>query len=284
MSGLLAVEFDWSVVWRFLANPVIREGAWRTIQVAIAAQLLGVMLGSVFALMGISRNRMARACTGFYVWFFRGTPALLQLYILYFGLPQLFGNQTLTNELTAFRAAIIAFGINEGAYMTEIVRAGVLSVEAGQMDAAKSLGMTQFQAMRHVVLPQAMRVVVPPTGNEFIAMLKNTSLASAIGLVELLQASRLIYSVNFNIMELLVVAAIWYLVFTTMFSLVQAEVERLLAAGERERRLMAWPPLAYTETPCPSQWCNASTSTSASGGWKCCEASALLSNAEKWWC
>ena len=103
------------------------------------------------------------------------------------------------------------------------------------MDAAKSLGMTQLQAMRHVVLPQALRVVVPPTGNEFIAMLKNSSLASAIGLVELLLAARLIYTTNFDIMELLVVAAIWYLAFTTIFSLGQAELERVLAVGERER-------------------------------------------------
>src|SRR3970040_919911 len=103
------------------------------------------------------------------------------------------------------------------------------------MDAAKSLGMTQLQAMRHVVLPQALRVVVPPTGNEFIAMLKNSSLASAIGLVELLLAARLIYTTNFDIMELLVVAAIWYLAFTTIFSLGQAELERVLAVGQRER-------------------------------------------------
>jgi polar amino acid transport system permease protein len=222
-------------VGRFLWNPLIREGAWRTIQVAVLAQVLGVLLGGLFALMGMSRNPAAKGLSGFYVWFFRGTPALLQLYILYFGVPQLFDNQTLTNELTAFRAAIIAFGVNEGAYMTEIVRSGILSVEAGQMDAAKSLGMTQLQAMRHVVLPQALRVVVPPTGNEFIAMLKNSSLASAIGLVELLLAARLIYTTNFDIMELLVVAAIWYLAFTTIFSLGQAELERVLAVGERER-------------------------------------------------
>jgi polar amino acid transport system permease protein len=173
--------------------------------------------------------------SGFYVWFFRGTPVLLQLYILYFGVPQLFDNQTLTTELTAFRAAVLAFGVNEGAYMSEIVRAGILSVEAGQMDAAKSLGMTNLQAMRHVVLPQALRVVIPPTGNEFIAMLKNTSLASAISLVELLQGSTLIYSTNFKFMELLVVAAIWYLAMTSVFSLLQAELERLLSVGERER-------------------------------------------------
>lgn len=216
-------------------SPLIREGAWRTLQVAVLAQLLGVLLGGLVALMGISRNRLPRFVAGFYVWFFRGTPALLQLFILYFGIPQIIGNQAFTNEMTAFRAAILAFGINEGAYMAEIVRAGILSVEGGQMDAAKSLGMTPLQAMRHVVLPQALRVAVPPTGNEFIAMLKNSSLASAIGLVELLHASQLIYAVNFQFMELLVVAAIWYLAFTTVFSLAQAEIERMLAVGVRER-------------------------------------------------
>ena len=231
----LAIDFDVDVVWRFLFNPLIREGAWRTIQVAVLAQLAGVFLGLVFALMRVSRNPLINGVSGFYVWFFRGTPVLLQLYILYFGIPQLFDNQTLTTELTAFRAAVIAFAVNEGAYMTEIVRAGILSVESGQMDAAKSVGMTQFQAMRHVVLPQAFRVVVPPTGNEFIAMLKNTSLASAISLVELLQGSALIYSTNFKFMELLVVAAIWYLAMTSVFSLLQAELERALSVGERER-------------------------------------------------
>ena len=235
MMPSLAVEFDWDVVGWYLFNPLIREGAWTTIQVALIAQLLGVLLGFVFALMRISRNPVANGLAGFYVWFFRGTPVLLQLFILYFGLPQLFNSQTFTQELTAFRAAVLAFGVNEGAYMTEIVRAGILSVEAGQMDAGKSLGMTQLQAMRHVVLPQALRVVIPPTGNEFIAMLKNTSLASAISLVELLYASNLIYSSNFKFMELLVVAAIWYLTMTTVFSLGQAELERILSVGERER-------------------------------------------------
>ena len=232
---MLALDFDVDVVWRFLFNEQIRRGAWVTIQVAVLAQVIGIMLGVGFAVMRNARNPFARGIANLYVWLFRGTPALLQLFILYFGVPTLFDNQTLTNELTKFRAAIIAFGINEGAYMTEIVRAGILSVERGQTDAAKSLGMTTMQTMRHVVLPQALRVAVPPTGNEFIAMLKNSSLASAIGLFELLYAAQNIYSVNFKFMELLVVAAIWYLAFTTVFSLAQAEIERVLAVGERER-------------------------------------------------
>lgn len=232
----LAIDFKPGVVWDYLFDDVIIKGAWVTVQVAVLAQLIGVILGVGFALMAVSRNRALRVATGFYVWFFRGTPVLLQLLILYIGLPQVVNNQTFTNELTAFRAAIIAFGINEGAYMTEIMRAGILSVESGQMDAAKSLGMRQMQAMRRIVLPQAMRVVVPPTGNEFIAMLKNSSLAFAIGLVELTGAARLIYSVNFRFMELLVVAAIWYLAFTTVFSVLQGEIERRLSFGDREAR------------------------------------------------
>jgi len=231
----LALDFEFDVVWRFLFNTEIRQGAWITLQIAVIAQIVGIVLGVAFALLQVSRNRGARFFAGFYVWFFRGTPVLLQLFILYFGVPQLFDNQTLTNEITAFRAAIIALGVNEGAYMTEIVRAGILAVDRGQMDAAKSLGMTQMQAMRRVVLPQALRVAVPPTGNEFIAMLKNSSLASTISLVELLGASRLIYSSNLKFMELLVVAAIWYLAFTTVFTILQAELERALAIGDRER-------------------------------------------------
>jgi len=232
----LAIDFDFGVVREYMFNDVILEGVWITLQVAVIAQIIGVILGVLFALMRVSGSRVLGLFAGIYVWLFRGTPALLQLLILYFGIPQLFDNQTITTELTAFRAAIIAFGINEGAYMTEIMRAGILSVESGQMDAAKSVGMTQMQAMRRIVLPQAMRVVVPPTGNEFIALLKNSSVAFTIGLVELTGAANLIYSVNFKIMELLVVAGIWYLVIVTVFSLVQVEIERALSIGDRDRQ------------------------------------------------
>jgi polar amino acid transport system permease protein len=232
---MLAVDFEFDVVREFLFNDLIIKAAWVTIQVAVLAQLVGISLGILFAFMRVSKSRLANTAAGFYVWFFRGTPVLLQLYILYFGLPQLIDNPTFTSELTAFRAAIIAFGVNEGAYMTEIIRAGILSVESGQSDAAQSLGMTRFQALRRIILPQALRVAMPPTGNEFIAMLKNTSLASAISLVELLHQTQLIYATNFKFMELLVVAAIWYLAMTTIFSLFQAELERWLAVGERDR-------------------------------------------------
>ena len=231
----LAFEFDFGVFWKFLFDDQVIKGVWITLQIAVLAQLIGIVLGVIFALMRTARNPVLGVIGGAYVWFFRGTPALLQLLILYFGLPQFVDNQDFTRELTAFRAAVIAFGINEGAYMTEIMRAGILSVEHGQMDAAKSVGMTQLKAMRHIILPQALRVVIPPTGNEFIALLKNSSVAFTIGLVELLGAANLIYSVNFKYMELLMVAGVWYLAIVTVFSILQAELERYLAPGERNR-------------------------------------------------
>jgi polar amino acid transport system permease protein len=232
---LPSLDFDPHIVWRFLFNSVILEGAQRTLIVAIAAQALGVFLGVVSALMRMSKNPLLNGPANLYVWFFRGTPLLIQLLFWYNGVPQLFNNPDITRELTSFRVAIFGLAVNEGAYMTEIVRAGIESVEGGQMDAGKSLGMTYAMAMRRIILPQAFRVVLPPTGNEFIAMLKNSSLAFAIGLVELSNAARSIYSVNYNVMELLAVASIWYLAMTTVFSLIQAELESRLAVGQRER-------------------------------------------------
>jgi polar amino acid transport system permease protein len=232
---LPSLDFEPDVVWRFLFSSVILEGARTTIIVAVLAQALGVSLGIASALMRMSKNPLLNVPANLYVWFFRGTPLLVQLLFWYNGVPELFDNPDLTHQLTSFRVAIFALGVNEGAYMTEIVRAGIESVEAGQMDAAKSLGMTSGKAMRRVILPQALRVILPPTGNEFIAMLKNSSLCFAIALVELANAARFIYSDNYKVMELLVVASIWYLVMTTVFSLIQAELEARLAAGVRDR-------------------------------------------------
>ena len=229
-----SLDYDPRVVWDYLFSPIILEGAQRTIVVALAAQVLGVFLGVVSALMRMSKNPLLNVPANFYVWFFRGTPLLIQLLFWYIGVPQLFDNPELTRQLTSFRVAIFALGVNEGAYMTEIVRAGIESVEAGQMDAAKSVGMTYAMSMRRIILPQALRVVIPPTGNEFIAMLKNSSLAYAIGLMELLTASRAIYVRNLKIMELLTVASIWYLGMTTVFNVMQAELESRMAVGVRQ--------------------------------------------------
>jgi polar amino acid transport system permease protein len=160
---------------------------------------------------------------------------ILQLLLVYFGLRQLIDEDIFRDNWTRWRAAVITFGLNEAAYMAEIARGGIQSVESGQMDAAKSLGMTNFQALRRIILPQALRVIVPPTGNEFIAMLKNTSVAFAIGVVELLNAAKIQAARNFKPMELYTVAAFWYLVLVSIFSLLQAELERALTVSERER-------------------------------------------------
>jgi len=235
MSVALAVEFDLGTVWDFLFDPIILRALRETLIIAALAMVVGIVLGILLGVMRVSRNPFAAAFSGLYVWFWRATPVLLQLLMMYFGLRQMITDDLFREHWTRFRAAVITFGLNEAAYMAEIARAGIKSVESGQMDAAKSLGMTNLQAMRRVILPQAVRVMVPPTGNEFIAMLKNTSVAFAIGVVELLNAAKIQAAANFKVMELYTVAAFWYLVVVTGFSLVQAEVERWLAAGEREQ-------------------------------------------------
>ncbi len=232
---MLAVRFDVDTVADFLFDPIILRALRETLYIALLAMLLGIVLGIVLAVMRVSRNPLAAGLAGVYVWFWRATPVVLQLLLMYFGLRQLVEEDFFRDSWTRWRAAVITFGLNEAAYMAEIVRAGILAVEAGQMDAAKSLGMTNLQAMRRVILPQALRVIVPPTGNELVAMLKNTSVAFAIGVVELLNAAKIQAIRSFKVMELYTVAAFWYLVVVSAFSLLQAELEARLAIVERER-------------------------------------------------
>ena len=231
----MAIRFDVDTVGDFLFNPIILRAMRQTLYIALLAMVLGIGLGVVLAVMRVSHNPIASGLAGIYVWFWRATPVILQLLILWFGLRQLIEEDLFRDNWTRFRAAVITFGLNEAAYMAEIVRSGIQSVEAGQMDAAKSLGMTNLQALRRIILPQAFRVMIPPTGNEFIAMLKNTSVAFAIGVVELLNAARIQAAANFRPMELYTVAAFWYLVLVSIFSLGQAELERAMAISERER-------------------------------------------------
>ena len=235
MGADLAVRFDFGTVADFLFDPIILRALRQTLIIASLAMLLGVVLGLVLGVMRVSHNVLISTPAGLYAWFWRATPVVLQLLLMYFGLRQLIDEDIFRDNWTRFRVAVITFGLNEAAYMAEIVRAGIRSVEGGQMDAARSLGMTNLQALRRIILPQAFRVMVPPTGNEFIAMLKNTSVAFAIGVVELLNAAKIQSARNFKVMELYTVAAFWYLVVVTGFSILQAELERRLAAGERDR-------------------------------------------------
>jgi polar amino acid transport system permease protein len=210
-----------------------------TVTMAVIAQAVGVLLGLVSALAGRARNPAIRGVAAVYVWFFRGTPVLVQIMLLYFGLPALLGFDPFPKQYGfipqlfggAFVAATLALGVNEGAYMSEIIRAGILSVDTGQAEAAKSLGMTPRKTMSRIVLPQALRVIIPPLGNEFNNMIKTTSLASVIAVVELLHLSETRYGATLKPFEPLLGICVWYLLFTTLWAIVQGRIERKLGAG-----------------------------------------------------
>jgi polar amino acid transport system permease protein len=257
---LLAINFEFDVFWQYLRDEDIARGALRTLWISVLAQVLGTGLGVLAAVARHLRIPVASQIASVYIWFLRGTPLLVQLIFWFSAFPQLvsddfsilfFDVQKEWFLLSPFQAALIGLAINEGAYMAEIVRAGIESIERGQMDAAKSLGMTNLQAMRLVILPQAARVAIPPTGNEFIAMLKNSSLANVIAYPELLYASQRVYTRNFQILELLAVASVWYLALTTVFSFLQAELESRLRPEEERRGLLA---IVQRAMAPPDQW------------------------------
>ncbi len=230
--------FNWSAVADSLFQSFLLHGVIITIILSVVAQFAGTVIGLLLYFLRRSRLRVFRGLAGIYIWFFRGTPLLVQVLIIYFMMPYLriarplrsvdiFGPLGFQNIfLDAFLAGLIAFSLNEGAYMAEIMRAGIDSIDVGQMEAAKSLGMTYMQGMRRIVLPQAMRVIIPPLGNEFNNMLKSTSLAYVIGLNELLGAARQIGDPRFLTLELLITASIWYLALTTVWGFIQSNIER----------------------------------------------------------
>jgi polar amino acid transport system permease protein len=238
-------RFEWSVVGSYLFDERILEGLRVTLELTVIAMAIGIVLGMIIAIMRLSPNPLLSGGSWFYVWFFRGTPVLVQLLFWYniaalypkisFGVPfgPSFVNADANTLITPFTAAILGLGLNEGAYMAEIVRAGIISVDPGQADAAHSLGMTRLQTMRRIVLPQAMRVIIPPTGNETISMLKTSSLASVIAVGELLYAAQNIYAVNFKTIPLLIVASIWYIVCTSVLYVGQYYLERYYGRGSR---------------------------------------------------
>ena len=237
-----AIKFD--LVRRYQFQQQILIGLRNTITLSILAQAMGIALGVLFAVMRLARNPVLGAVSAFYIWFFRGTPVLVQL-IFWFNVSLVFRNLTvalpfthltlftepMNQFMTPFMAALLGLGLNEGAYMAEIVRAGILSVEEGQTEAALALGMRSGQTLRHIVLPQAMRVIIPPTGNEFISMLKTSSLASVISYEELLRKAGNIYATNLQPLELLITASLWYLLMTTIASIGQYYIERRYARG-----------------------------------------------------
>lgn len=217
-------------------DTLLWQALWTTVYVSVIAQVAGTVLGIVTAIGALSRYAPLRLIAGIYVWIFRGTPLLVQIAFWYFGV------QAIPRVLElgpfvipgAVIAGTIALAVNEGAYMSEIVRAGILSVDEGQTEAALVVGLTESQAMRSIVLPQAARLIIPGLGNEFNNMLKNSSLISTIGVTELFRSGQNEYARSFNHTEVLLGIALWYLLLTTVWQLVQVQIERRL--GRHERR------------------------------------------------
>ncbi|MCP3821752.1 amino acid ABC transporter permease [Streptomyces sp. A3M-1-3] len=228
----------WGTVGDKLFDPEVLKGLWRTVLISVLSMLLGLVLGVLFAVMRLSKNPVTGGVAWLYIWFFRGTPVYVQL-LMWFSLSLIFPvidlgpiyKENTVELMTPFVVALLGLGLNEGAYMAEIVRAGIQSVDEGQTEASHALGMTSTQTMRRVVLPQAMRVIIPPTGNEFINLLKTSSLVSAVQYVDLLRATSNIGTTAGAIMEMYFVASIWYLALTSVFSVGQYYLERRYARG-----------------------------------------------------
>jgi polar amino acid transport system permease protein len=237
VAMFMAADFD--VEWMLDQFWFIARGLPWTIIICGLAILLAVVLALLGALGRLSHGAVAQGVSGFYTSFFRGTPLIVQMFLIFLALPQLAPpnlpglRDSLT--LTALQAGVIALGLNYGAYMTEIFRAGIQSVGHGQVEAAEALGMTYRQRMRRIVLPQAVRVIIPPTGNEFIAMMKDSALISLLGSVvaqmEIFRRAQLVGRADFRPLEAFVVAAALYWVLTTVFQFFQSKLERRLSAG-----------------------------------------------------
>lgn len=240
-------RFGWPVVAEFFFSDQILEGLWRTLWLTALAMLIGVVLGTALAVARMSSNPVLSQTAGAYIWFFRGTPLLIQLVFWYnlaalyprlsLGIP--FGPEFVTADTNAlvsvYVAAVLGLGLNEAAYMSEIIRSALLSVDYGQTEAAHALGMTGMLTFRRVVFPQAIKILLPPTANQTIGMLKYTSLVSVLALPELLYSAQLIYSQNFQTIPLLIVVALWYLVVTTVLTYFQFLLEKKYGRGDTRR-------------------------------------------------
>ncbi|MBU9477047.1 amino acid ABC transporter permease [Burkholderia multivorans] len=235
--------FEWHVVAHWFSRQSIINGLIVTLGLTVVSMCLGVVLGLGFAIARLSENKLARWLSGLFIWFFRGTPLLVQL-IFWYNLSTLIPQVAIavpfgptfgpwnTNELvTPLTAAIAGLALNEAAYMAEIIRAGLISVDPRQRETAMAFGMTRWRAMRRIVIPQAMRAIVPPTGNQLISMIKATSLVSVIAMGDLLYSVQTVYNRTFEVIPLLIVAVLWYLLVTSVLNVGQSAIERYYARG-----------------------------------------------------
>jgi polar amino acid transport system permease protein len=241
-------SFDYGAVSHYLFDPGILRGVRNTILLTLLAEVIGLVLGLGLALFRLSGNPILSTLSWIYIWFFRGVPVLVQL-IFWFNLGLVFSEISIgipftdihlfsspTNQvITAFSAALLGLGLNEAAYLGELIRGGILAVPKGQYEAAESLGLTRGKTMRRIVLPQTLRVIVPGLSNQLIIMLKITALVSVITYGDLLSSAQHIYSTNLKTLELLVVASIWYVVLTSALTVGQYYLERHLARSSGQR-------------------------------------------------
>jgi polar amino acid transport system permease protein len=236
--------FGWDVVARYFFDTRILGGLLTTLQLTFIAMVIGFVVGLIIAVMRMSDNWLLAGVAGAYVWFFRGTPLLVQLLFWGFaaalfpkigiGIPFIGPNfiEWNTNDvISLMTAAILGLGLNEGAYMAEIVRAGLLSVPHGQTEASRAMGFSKMSTLWHVVIPQAMKVIIPPVGNNVISMLKTTSLVIVIGVGDLLYNTQQIYAQNLRQIPLLIVASIWYIILTTILTYFQGKLEKRYSKG-----------------------------------------------------
>ena len=213
------MSFDWSLIWDNI--PILLQGAVITIQITVMAVGCGFFIGMIAALANLSRFKIVRLLVKCYVELFRGTPLFVQIFMIYFALPMVIGQ-----SINPYVAAVTACSINSGAYVSEIFRAGIQSIDKGQMEAGRSLGLTWAQTMRYIVMPQAFKAIIPPLGNEFIAMMKDTSLVSVIGFEELTRRGQLIIARTYGSFEIWTAVAIIYLIMTLSISQLVAFLER----------------------------------------------------------
>lgn len=236
-------RFEWNIVFGWFTSERLFTGLLRTLGLTAISMVVGIVVGVLLALARLAPNFIVAGAAAFLVWLFRGVPVFVQLLFWGFiaaiypriavGIP--FGPEFFSADanvlITPFMAAILGLGLNEGAYMSEIVRAGLLSVNRGQTEAATALGMKRFAILSRIVLPQAMKIIIPPTGNQTISMLKTTSLVSVLAFPELLYSAQLVYSANFKTIPLLIAASLWYLLVTSILSLGQYFIERHFNRG-----------------------------------------------------
>ena len=240
-------RFRWGIVGDYIISAPILDGLQLTLLLTVVAQFLGILIGIVLAIMRLSSNRVLARAAWIYIWFFRGTPLLVQLIFWYnisalypeiaIGIPfgPTFWQGNANDLITPFAVAILGLALNEGAYMAEIVRGGIVGIDRGQGESAKALGMTHMQTLRRIILPQAVKVIIPPTGNQTILMLKTTSLVSVLALADLLYTAQTIYARTFETMPLLMVVSLWYLGITSVLTFGQFFLERHFTEGKQAR-------------------------------------------------